>query len=1513
MSPPRPGGEADKVGNRFELAWAAWHLLQLDATAGTSIRFEDPDPNLSIGSELTIVRPDGQEVQQLKLRSPSGTSWRVRSLQRAGVLRAMLHHASHGRIFVFVSQTPAASLKVLAERARQAENLREFIDHLQSDESLSQFDELSAPDIWGGPERAWKTLRHLRFQVVDEHIVRMSSVRIAEVTFQGASGQAIVDSLVGIVLRSLGRVFTSAVLLEELEAHGIRSVDSSERSGSKELVAAATHRWLRTVQRSMVLPTIARTETTDVLGALREHPLVVLHGPAGSGKSGILAEVVEELRRTYPVLAFRLDRVTSASSPHAIGASIGLKRSPVIELERAAEGGRAILVIDQVDAVSMVSGRVPESVDAVWDLIEDALSSANVKVVVACRSFDLQNDPRLRGLLEPTALAQPSLTIEAGPLSPGTVAGALGAMQLDVSSLSDAQTELLSSPLHLSLLKGSGPSNLADLAVSRLGLFDAFWRAKQLTARERMPTVRFAQALGIVAERISERKSLSVPFDLLDVEGLAADVEVLISENVLDRQGRQVTFFHESFFDYVFAKAWMARDESLMGFLRSDEQDLFRRAQVRQILLHLAQADPRRLRIEAQSALLAPDARFHIRIAVIGAVSQHPAPAPPDLAMLLNVAEARPELADRIWSALAQPKWIELLIRAGQLARWFDSSDSAAALRAVEVSRGANLEQLNEIASLLDQRFDRADSPTWIRAVAHTALYEGSREMFQLLLRGVRRGDFGPQASVLWLFARDLSEADPGWAIDLLEAHFVQRSDSLALDESGQVASLAVRDHYAPELIEATAAALPLRFAKVMVPFALDVMAVTRNTGTDRPPRAHAHFDPGLQPDEHREQIDDALFYALGVSLNEAARTEPDAIERELRSLSESPFGGAQFLLFGALAAAGARFARWAIDILVSETNFAHGYRNDPTSATRELLAAISSHATADEHLRLELRMISTRPRYESRRGSGYTAFTLLSSLDESRLSPYGRQKLEQFRRKFGISRPDPPPGLLSGWVTSPIVPDRAARMSDENWIRAMQKHDGSRSSSGFLVGGAHELAQVLRSAAEEDPGRFARLSQKMDARLNSSYFDALLYAFGGSESVNDHEEAVFGAIRHLAEIGGPSVDRSLSSSVQRIRARLPLDLVELLLSRALQSAPVDDTKPPMTPQDSDGLDPEYLLSNGLNTARGGLILAVTDLLIFDADGSRTDLVTPHLQWFVSDESVIIRSCVAWLLAACLRHDKAAAHAAFVELAEGDLRALATREGRRLLIYVGNARSDLVLPVVDRMMNGDDSAVRAAGGQMAAHAALLWDERGRLNAALDGSADLRQGLAEACIAALDDEAPDQRIVEALLQLMHDPDEQVQETIAQLPYALSSIDGPRRSNLLKAYIASPCFVRAPSALLHLLDGATGDIGELVLRASERLLGLARDQMGDLRTEAAGDAWLLSELLVKALPQADEPRTRAGLLDALDDLLELNAFGVEGTVQDAERGMGGDVPRARAKRRGSRRQRARRRRR
>ena len=764
--------------------------------------------------------------------------------------------------------------------------------------------------------------------------------------------------------------------------------------------------------------------------------------------------------------------------------------------------------------------------------------------------------------------------------------------------------------------------------------------------------------------------------------------------------------------------------------------------------------------------------------------------------------------------------------------------------------------------------------------------------MFDLLLHGVRDGLFdGDYEKQLWMSVRDIGEDEPLWAIELLRAFLVERTDALALDATGKVVALELRDYSASKIVREAAEAEPLAFATMAVPYLRTVMAVTAREPSDDGHIRDRHFALRMVGSERYEHdLDEALLTATVGALEQLAASSPDQVRPTLETLAADPHESSQYLLYRALTAGGATFADWAADLLLQGgRRYQSGYMSGPQWVAREMLRAVAPHIDDAKHRQLEDAVRDMKNAYEKARSHGRTAFTFLSALDESRLSDIGTRRLGEYRRKFDVEQPDAPHGIMGGGVPSPIPSASAEHMTDQQWLGAMTKHNSDEPDYWRTgLGGAHELSSVLREQVAGDPVRFARLALLMTDNVNDSYSSAMLMGFGDARFPEADINALYEAVKHLNSLPQTDTDRWLGWALQKHHADLPLDMVGLILDRALTAPDPADAQPRVTETDKDGnqvVDPH---TNGINTARGSLAETLGHLLVNDVTGERTNLVRPHLETLARDPNIFVRAEVAYTIAASLRHARADALAAFSTLIDdADDALLAAAHTYRLMQYIGTVNPDIVDPVIGRMLISANDDVRKAGGQLAALAALQWNLADHLTHALTLDTCVRSGVAGMCASLLEQTSNPQLATETLTGLMNDQDEEVRKAVALLAPQLRGMKLRPFANLLRNLIASDSYAESTPQLFLTLQNAPDRVDDLALYAAERFLQVHGKDAGDIRTAASGDSSYVSELVVRGLAQSRSPAERSALLDVLDELLRIDAYGIAKAIDEAGR--------------------------
>ncbi|MET4097708.1 hypothetical protein [Arthrobacter sp. UYCu712] len=1478
------GGVADKLGNTYELSWAVHYALRCIQDERRAITLEDLDPDLADGSEFTFVDEWGTvAVTQVKRQHSINDHWTVAALRSRGIFAAAARHVTDGREYHFSSMTPCGRLRVLSEWARQSADVGQFVTHQLTEQLSPVFDELSAPDIFGSAEGAWQGIRGMWFEVGDEQQLVKTNAMFAATVLEGAAEPLLPVAVGAVLLSNLRRRLTRRELLEGLALHGIYARHATAKRTAHDEVRATTTSWRRTVERELLTPAILRKESAELIELMSRTRLALVVGTGGGGKSSVVYQAAKGLEsKGAEVLAFRLDRRGAFSSTAELGAQLGLTSSPVASLRMAADGREAFLIIDQLDAVSLASGRLSERYDVIEDLIHEATAVEGVRVILACRLFDVENDHRIRRLDARRDVER--LTVE--PLPDEAVTGALEAMGLEATALTSSQHELLKSPLNLVLLETVASQPGALNFTSRGSLFEAFWQRKRQTINDYRPDVRFNDVLARIANTASDQQALSVAIEILDPEEYIRDALVLASEQVLAIDGERVSFFHETFFDYTFARQWLSRQQSMVEFLGAQEQELFRRAQVRQILELLRERDPERFRREVEAVLTGSSIRLHIKETVMNVFANVNAPTDEDLDLVLRIGEGNSTLTSRLWQQIARPSWFDVLHQRGLIETWLDSNDQAQRERGITWLANAGADHGALVAELLTARRDLPEYLLWLRWLSQRAELHQNRPLFDLVLSAVRLGDLDPADKNLWLSVHGLAAHEPVWAINLLSACFIESPSALVTGPDGKVSILGLHDYNASELIKETSKAEPRAFAETFVPYLLAVMQSTSMEGRRDGPLYDHHFSLRLRSEAGFDNADDALYNGAADALARWASTEPESVEPVLRTLAANDHASAQALLFRTLIAGAAHFTDWAAElILEGGSRLESGYLSDVHWLSRELVEAIAPLISEEVHARLEDELRDLRNPYERFHSFGYTAFKFLSALEGNRLSSLGARRLAEYQRKFGEEVPPSPTGIISYTVGSPIGDAATARMSDKQWLRAMAKHDNDR-DRGSSVGGAHELSQTLKNRTKEDPQRFAGLALQITATTNPAYSSAILWGFGEATIPPTAQPAIFDAIRHIMSLGLTDCDRWLGWSVRRLLVETPLDIVELVRDRARHAPDPKDNSPVFTPQDEErrGRD---LRQHGINTARGSLVEELGDLLVHDVHGERTATVSPHLVALASDPVLSVRSCAAHTIAACLRHARPTAYEAFERLIEADDILLASDLVVNLMMYIGNVDPERIDPVIDRMLESPNGEVRNAGGSMAAFAGLQWDRPQLIERALASDIEVRTGAAVVCSARVDRAANSELVLGTLRQLMHDDDDEVRKAVGELVGHLRGRSLRPFASVLADLIASPSYVHATPQLLITLQEAPDKVDDLVDLAAHRFLDIYGGDAADIRTGAAGDSHYIADLVVRGLAQALDKKRISALLDILDRMVELGVYGVDRAMEQSER--------------------------
>lgn len=510
-----------------------------------------------------------------------------------------------------------------------------------------------------------------------------------------------------------------------------------------------------------------------------------------------------------------------------------------------------------------------------------------------------------------------------------------------------------------------------------------------------------------------------------------------------------------------------------------------------------------------------------------------------------------------------------------------------------------------------------------------------------------------------------------------------------------------------------------------------------------------------------------------------------------------------------------------------------------------------------------------------------------MAGTPEDTLSPAGKRRLAELRRKFG-PEPSPPHGIEVGFVGSPVPRDAVQKMTDANWLSAMREyantddrlHDRPVSRSG----GARELGGELQEATKNDPDRFARLGASLPDDLAAAYGDSILLGLRAADGAPS--DVVFDLVRRLHRIPARPCGRFICDVVARVAdaASLPDDIVRLVSWYATEDPdPLPGGATNLRARD----DPVRLglLDVGINCNRGVAAHAIARIL-----GSRPELLDAWrnvIMALVNDESDAVRACVAGVLLPVLALDRDWAVDRVIELVDGRDDVATSVDGEKLIRLAVRTHPEHLLPVIARLVASDDDAVGRVGARLACLASFAIEEaRPMAEKAISGGAGARLGAAEVYAANLGVHALRAQCRSALIQLFDDSDPAVRREAGTCFRGLQGTSLAGEEDLFLAFAMSPGLADNPHDILDALVAAPSVPPAATAAICLSVLEAAGSEAGSLASAWSAHMPNVATLAARLCAHADARTSQAGL-DLIDALAAQSAYGLDRAVAPFER--------------------------
>ena len=1449
------GGAAEKHGHHYEDLWTIWQFVRMLHGQAESIRIEDP---ALAKVEFWVESGRGRELHQVKRQHASG-KWTLHGLGESLIRAIGDHLLANNNRFVFVSGSDAPQLRSLCEAADGAESEREFQAwFLKSQDRKEGFEQLCG---WWGCDVPTATdfLGRIEVHTIDQRSLE-DTVRAAIPALFLARADTVATVLGKIVDDSVHRTWTRQELVDRLAEKGypLRKVLNAE-SAVLAVQSASDEYLARTRKRLICGKMLPRPTTAALLSNIKGDTANngdgtdnVVIGEAGSGKSACVVDLADQLRsRGHPTLAFRLDRVPPlAWKTTDLGDHLGLDESPALVLSGAAEasGRPGVLMVDQFDAVSTMSGRSPAVLDLVGNLIREVRSTrmrAPIHTVIVCRTFDWKTDSGLRRLASGAHGKAGITEFTITRFTTDEVKPILADAGFDPTLFRPRQLELLQLPQNLSVfLEADFAPSSTPAFDTATKLFSRYWEEKRQRVGDRVPSSpdQWVGVIGKLSEEITSSQQLSVAREKLD-EFQPEYLGSMVSEGVLTFDGNRYGFGHESFFDYCFARQFIVGQASVVSFLTDSGQDLFRRAQVRQVLAYFRDADADRYVREVRELLADDEIRPHIKDLVLALLAEVPDPTDDEWGLwqeqigpaVQAIADGSPshnqlsEIARR--RLFASPSWFAFLDEHRAVEGWLKSGNSRLVDLAVRYLDHHQRHSPDRVAAALAPYVDiGGDWVPRLRRIMVYAFYGSSRPFLDLLLRLLDNGvldedcEPSPHNHQFDGVFRDLIESDRiEWVPEVLSHRLRRRVDAMrASGEPIDPGTLLGYDEYAIQALQLAADESPDVVVEHLLPIVLDIS--DRDVIDETQPKAGKMWSRYAIRDPNRSS-EGALLDCLAQALASLADSDDSTLEDVMADLRRRDTIATNHLLLALYRGGGIRYADQAVAVLCSQPwRLECGYADNPGWCAMESIRSVVPHCTAKNRGKLESMILSYRSPFEQTtigyKWHGKSRFNLLSAFPPELRSDRGTRHYRELERKFGAPIGEPKT-ITGGFVGSPISRQATARMTDDQWLRAITRYQSefpTHNADALLMGGAIELSRELGARTKEDPDGFARLALRIPADAHPAYIEEILRALEKAPASIELKISVCEkAFAQSCESSGSVI----ADVIGTIEEPLSDSAIEMLTWLATEHGSPTARKVGDETHGIDGLATKDLYTQGINTTRGRAAQALHMLILTDT--VNIERFRPAIDQLIRDPSPAVRSCAAGMLTAVWHHDPQLGMDLFESLDLSEDRLLTTPHVDAVLRHTVHYHLAEARPIVTRMLRSCDKDIGEAGGRLAGLAVLYHESAADLVAeARQGGVPQRLGIAQVASQNINVSQYREWCEENLYVLFDDDDASVRRTAAGCFRKLSDHPLDQYTDLIRRFCESRAFQDHAAHLMKALKDSAFRLPGLTCEICDRFL-------------------------------------------------------------------------------------------
>ncbi|MEX6476757.1 AAA family ATPase [Fusobacterium animalis] len=627
------GGRADKRGNSYEIDCIIYEMLKVLDEKNYSVCIEPLDTD-EIGTDILITNFDGQkEHQQCKARNASKEYWDISDLKEKNIFSTWKVHLDRDcfRKVALVSPIACSFLFDLHDRACNTSGKVEDFYSIQIMKSSKKFqnfyknfcDEMDLNsndnnDIF----KSIDYLKRIYYKQISEYQLKEMINQHIQFLFS-TEVETVYNAFVSLIVKEdiLGQELTQIILTTYFQKQEIifRLKDNDERIIPR---IQEINQEYRENFNPLLSGFVHRKVFDDCIETITNEKSIIISGNAGYGKSACTEAILNYCEeKKIPHIAIKLDQRIPHRNCEVWGHSLGFPSSIAYSIHQISRNENAVIILDQLDALRWTQANSSEALTVCMELIQQVKylnHERNKKIIIVfvCRTYDLENDNNINSLFKKQdTLKIDWKTIRVDVFEDDEVKEIIGK---NYENFLPKLKNLLRIPSNLYIWQHLDKNEVYESCLTTSHLINNWF--EQICRKSKMAGLEeknVNEAIKNIVVFLDKTGRLYIPKQISNIG--EAELDYLISSEIIILQNNKLSFVHQSILDYFISQSMFKKYfndsnqpiEEIIG--EKNKQDPKRRYQIQMFLQNILELDSSDFLLIGEKMLFSNNVRYYVK------------------------------------------------------------------------------------------------------------------------------------------------------------------------------------------------------------------------------------------------------------------------------------------------------------------------------------------------------------------------------------------------------------------------------------------------------------------------------------------------------------------------------------------------------------------------------------------------------------------------------------------------------------------------------------------------------------------------------------------------------------------------------------------------------------------------------------------------------------------------------------------------------------------------------------